>query len=148
MQQSALHLGFWLQELSLSVHPQQAAHAYFGISRGLRFLPRGHRREATISTNYYKHEHALVVDKEFDRLLHAGFVAPVQDFTPCDVLAVGCVVKSCGKVRCVVNASGPLGSSINDDITEAAVTFPGWPRGKNVKKANAFLRHGPRVGFL
>eukprot|EP01052_Picozoa_sp_SAG31_P068322 SAG31_NODE_27132_length_430_cov_40.737160_1_plen_143_part_11 len=77
VQQSELHLDFWLRELSLSATPLQAAHAYFGISRGLRFLPRSHRRQRTHSTNYYKHEHARVVDKEFDRLLHAGFVAPV-----------------------------------------------------------------------
>eukprot|EP01052_Picozoa_sp_SAG31_P038694 SAG31_NODE_5218_length_2669_cov_2.345136_2_plen_67_part_00 len=46
------------------------------------------------------------------------------NFEPCDVLALGCVVKDCGKVRCVVNASGPDGYSINDDISVSAVTFP------------------------
>lgn len=124
VQQSELHLSSWLSELSQSASPLQAAHAYWAVSRGVRFLPRGHRRPRTRSPNYFKAEHRDVVAAEFRRLCSHGYVCEVSDFTPSDVLALGCVVKACGKVRCVVNASGPQGSSINDDIVDAGVAFP------------------------
>jgi len=68
-----LHLAAWLSELSQSSRPRQAAHAYWAVSRGLRFLPRNHQRSTTHSANYFKHEHASVVQSEFDRLRSRGF---------------------------------------------------------------------------
>ena len=124
VQPTALHLPVWLDELSQSATPVQAAHAYWAVSRGMRILPRGHQRRPTRSPNYFKQEHHGVVTAEFDRLRRSGKVFNVDGhFVPADILAVGCVVKP-DKIRCVVNASAPEGRSINDDITEYTVAFP------------------------
>jgi hypothetical protein len=122
--QSRLVLPTFLTELSLSTCPVQSAHLYWGLSRGLRFLPRGHKRAPTKSANYYKAEHRHVVLKEFARLAASGFTRPADEIDVVDCLAVGCVVKADGKVRCVVNASAPISRSINDDIQAFGVVFP------------------------
>eukprot|EP01050_Picozoa_sp_SAG11_P017427 SAG11_NODE_2514_length_3266_cov_6.464162_2_plen_648_part_00 len=138
--QSKLHLAAWLRELAQSAFPVQAAHAYYGVSRGIRFLRRGHQRAATESANYYKPEHRAVVLKEFGRLRAAGFVRQTaeHEVSPVDTLAIGCVVRK-EKVRCVVNASAPLGRSVNDDITEYGVTFP------RLREAGEAMRLGDRL---
>ena len=126
---SKLVLKTWLQELSQSGSPVQAAHAFYALSRGMRFLPRNHERAPTRSPNYFTAEHAPVVRKEFTRLAAMGYTCAADDIKAVDILAIGCVVKGelgtdAQKVRCVVNASAPLGDSINDDITSFGVTFP------------------------
>ena len=126
--QTGLILRVWLEELAQSTFPVQAAHAYWAVSRGIRFLPRGHQRRGSKSRNYYKAEHTEHVRAEFRRLRQKAFVLAAHDTSPrsamgCDVLALGCVVKK-EKVRCVLNASGPPGRSINDDVVDSGVQFP------------------------
>ena len=50
--------------------------------------------------------------------MHAGDFLAKNSF-----VALGCVVKK-EKVRCVLNASGPPGQSINDDVVDSGVQFP------------------------
>ena len=120
---SKLRLDHWLHELSQSETPTQAAHLYWALRSGIRFLPRGHRRRPSRSPNYFDEGHRTVVYSEFERLDRRGFTRPADHIEAVDILAVGCIVKT-DKVRCVVNASAPVGRSINDDIDIAGVTFP------------------------
>lgn len=115
----------WLRILSEDPDPT-AADLYFAISRGFTVLPPdlARRFEPTAVDNYKSAlEHADIVDEEIERLLQKGFLAEWTDAAaelgldpesaPTVVLAIGAVLRK-GKVRIVIDASAPRGSSVND----------------------------------
>lgn len=120
----------WLK-LAINDNTKQAAHIYWAISRGCRFLEKGQARTPTASKNYFAAELAEFAKSEVMRQVNKGFLRRAgPGFKAIDILPLGSVPKPGAKppVRIVCNGSkgsgGYNGDSVNDDVEHSYVELP------------------------
>ena len=131
-----LHLEQWFKKLQ-RINTEEAADAYWGVSRGLEVIPTSVEREPTNTPNYYDEKHADLVREELKRIMQDGYLATYAELkriwpslpdNVSDSLGLGFVVKRRAdgtlKVRLIMDASRPSGSSVNSFIKEWSTALP------------------------
>jgi hypothetical protein len=131
-----LHLEQWLARLQ-RIDTVEAADAYWGVSRGLEVVPHTEVRDTTNTPNYYDEAHADLVRTELKRVMQDGYICTYDELRTIwpslpeevgDSLGLGFVVKTKAdgtiKVRLIIDASRPSGSSVNSCIKEFSTALP------------------------